>query len=540
MIITKALIARLSNLPPKHASSMAVIHYFEVCQSLCKKSFKQRQLWYQYTQINLFSPRRHFTGNSSPGDADEKVRDATFVENGIGPLTEYDLRVAAKHLRNDNFQRGIVQNLQRLHDELLTYELPKISRPTIKGPASPYLGLCKTISGILFPFRDPKVATTLPKHIPKGLYLFGDVGCGKTMLMDLFYETLPTKIASKSRLHFHNFMQDVHKRLHKIRLEYGSDVDGIPFVAAEIAEQGTVLCFDEFQCTDVADAMILRRLLETLMKHGIVLVTTSNRHPNDLYRNGIQRESFIPCIDLLKNHLHVINLDSGVDYRKVPRPTSHVYHTPLDNSAVSHAENLFKYLGDFDNDAPHSESRSVWGRKVLVPKVSGRTAMFTFDELIGRPMSAADYIELSKNYDAFIVTDIYGMTYQERDLARRFITFLDAIYEARSILILTSAVTFDQLFLSKEEVKERLISESDSKKNLKIAAEEVDDSMRNMMDDLGMNMEEVKKSSIFSGDEEKFAFSRALSRLSEMSSQEWVNRALIRMKKKDQNYLHSP
>ncbi|POS84368.1 hypothetical protein EPUL_003896 [Erysiphe pulchra] len=458
---------------------------------------------------------------------------------GLGPLREYDLRVAAADLRNDSFQRSIVQNLQRLHNELLTYETPKITQPTIKGPATLYSGLRKSLSGILFSSEDSKVATTPSKHTPKGLYLFGDVGCGKTMLMDLFYETLPTKIASKSRLHFHNFMQDVHKRLHKIRLERGSDIDGIPFVAAEIAEQGAVLCFDEFQCTDVADAMILRRLLETLMKHGIVLVTTSNRHPNDLYRNGIQRESFIPCIDLLKNRLHVINLDSGVDYRKIPRPTSHVYHTPLGTSAVSHAENWFKYLGDFENDVPHSESKSVWGRKVFVPKVSGRTAMFTFDEIIGRPMSAADYIELSKSYDAFIVTDICGMTYQERDLARRFITFLDAVYEARSILVLTSAVAFNQLFLSKEEVKERLISENYSRKNLETVTEEVNDSMRNMMDDLGMNMEDVKKSSIFSGDEEKFAFSRALSRLSEMGSQEWVNRALIRMKKKDPNYLNS-
>ncbi len=137
-------------------------------------------------------------------------------------------------------------------------------------------------------------------------------------MMDLFYETLPQNVTHKTRIHFHSFMQDVHKELHKMRMRYGTDFDAIPFVAASIAEQSTILCFDEFQCTDVADAMILRRLCESLMHHGVVIVTTSNRHPDDLYKNGIQRQSFIPCINLLKNRLRVINLDSSTDYRKIP------------------------------------------------------------------------------------------------------------------------------------------------------------------------------------------------------------------------------
>lgn len=281
--------------------------------------------------------------------------------------------------------------------------------------------------------RAPKTAETteIPANLPKGLYMHGDVGCGKTMLMDLFYDTLPPNISSKTRIHFHNFMQGVHKRLHVVKMQYGSDLDGVPFVAADIAKESSVLCFDEFQCTDVADAMILRRLLESLMSHGVILVTTSNRHPDDLYKNGIQRESFIPCIQLLKTALTVLNLDSTTDYRKIPRPPSGVYHHPLGVPANHHADKWFQYLGDFKDDPPHRAVHQVWGRDVVVPRASGRAARFTFDELIGRATGAADYLELMNSYNSFIITDVPGMSLHQRDLARRFITFIDAVYESR-------------------------------------------------------------------------------------------------------------
>lgn len=270
----------------------------------------------------------------------------------------------------------------------------------------------------------------------------------------------------------------------------------------------------------------LYRLLEALMSHGVVLVTTSNRHPDQLYLNGIQRESFIPCINLLKSRLHVINLDSPTDYRKIPRPPSGVYHSPLDSHADAHAEKWFRFLGDPDQDKPRSETQTVWGREILVPKVSGRAAMFTFDELIGRPTSAADYIELTRSYDSFIVTGVPGMNYRQRDLARRFITFIDAVYESRAKLVLTSAVPLTQLFLSKEEIKDSVKKDKEDKQGQNEDGEGLDDTMRNLMDDLGMNMKALKSSSIFSGDEERFAFARALSRLAEMGSQEWVERGM--------------
>ncbi len=416
----------------------------------------------------------------------------------------------------EDVSTGIIQSLQHLHEELRHYKAPPVFHPTLDSLKPPKKSLFSLLGG-----GSKPSSPDIPSNLPRGLYLYGDVGSGKTMLMDLFYDTLPQAVRSKTRIHFHNFMQDVHRRLHKMKMQYGSDVDAVPFVAAEIAEQGNVLCFDEFQCTDVADAMILRRLLESLMGHGVVLVTTSNRHPDELYKNGIQRDSFIPAIQLLKRRLHVINLDSTTDYRKIPRPPSGVYHTPLDAHAASHAEKWFRFLGDPDEPEPHPEVQRVWGREIIVPRVSGRCAWFTFDELIGRPTSAADYIELMRSYDAFVVTEVPGMTFRQRDLARRFITFIDAVYESHAKLVLTTAVPLQELFVSRAEIQESLM-----KAGGEGATRSVEDVMSHMMDDLEHNVGQLSKSNLFTGDEEAFAFARALSRLSHMGSKEWVERGM--------------
>lgn len=445
-----------------------------------------------------------------------------------GPLAEYDARVQSGRLRDDEHQRTLIQALQDLHDTLMDYNAPKVVHPSIASLQPKK----KSFLGSMFgggggrKSNKPRISPDLPK----GLYMYGDVGSGKTMLMDLFFDTLPSNVHSKTRIHFHNFMQDVHKQLHQMSMKHGNDIDTIPFVAANIAEAASVLCFDEFQVTDVADAMILRRLIEGLMAHGTVLITTSNRHPKDLYKNGIQRESFIPCINLLMEHLRVLNLDSTTDYRKIPRPPSGVYHHPLDAAAKRHAEHWFRFLGDPEHDPPHKATRQVWGREITIPRASGKACWFTFDELMGRATGAADYLELVRSYESFIVTDVPGMNFRSRDLARRFITFVDAVYEGHAKLVLTTAVPLSQLFMSRDEIGEAIDSAAkkgdEGAQAAKEDADDVNDAMRNLMDDLGMNQSLFKKSSIFSGDEEAFAFARALSRLSEMGSQEWVERGM--------------
>jgi len=441
-----------------------------------------------------------------------------------GPLDEYDERVDTGRLRDDEHQRGIVESLQDLHDMLSHYKPPKVIHPTIESLQPQKKSIMSSLFGRK---QSNKTTVEIPSNIPKGLYMYGDVGSGKTMLMDLFFDTLPPNITSKNRIHFHNFMQEVHRELHKMKMRYGNDFDAIPFVAAGIAEKSSILCFDEFQCTDVADAMILRRLIESLMSHGVVIVTTSNRHPDDLYKNGIQRQSFIPCINLLKERLRVINLDSTTDYRKIPRPPSGVYHHPLDKAAKTHAEKWFQFLGDFEHDPPHPAMHTVWGREINVPRASGKCAWFAFKDIIGRATGAADYLELMRSYNAFIITDVPGMNHKSRDWARRFITFIDAVYESRAKLVMTTAVPLMSLFMSRDEIDEAMAT-GQKKGDIPEGDDhhDISDVMRNLMDDLGMNMSMLKNSNLFTGDEERFAFARALSRLSEMGSQEWVERGM--------------
>ncbi|EPS30755.1 hypothetical protein PDE_05707 [Penicillium oxalicum 114-2] len=488
------------------------------CQAV--PSFIRSQISTGLRAINAHMQKR---GLATPADAvHQKSTPETQVSSAPqeGPMKEYDLRVEQGRLRDDPYQRGIIQNLQDLFETLKGYSAPPVTHPSV---ASLDRANKKSFFGSLFGSGKGKALSSGGAHqdLPKGLYMYGDVGCGKTMLMDLFYDTLPPNIKTKARIHFHNFMQDVHKRMHVVKMKHGNDFDALPLVAADIAETASVLCFDEFQCTDVADAMILRRLLAFLQSHGVVLVTTSNRHPDDLYKNGIQRESFIPCITLLKTALTVINLNSPTDYRKIPRPPAAVYHHPLGEDAQQHARKWFEFLGDPINDPPHEATHLVWGRKIHVPQASGKAALFTFQQLIGAATGAADYLELVRHYDAFIVTDVPGMNLNQRDLARRLITFIDAVYESRAKLVLTTEVPLENLFLSHADLESSLKTADGG------AGGDLSDAMRNLMDDLGMSEQTLKNTSIFSGDEERFAFARALSRLTEMGSREWVERGLL-------------
>ncbi|ODV91026.1 hypothetical protein CANCADRAFT_2747 [Tortispora caseinolytica NRRL Y-17796] len=420
------------------------------------------------------------------------------VNSNCGPLSLYDLKVKDGKLRNDDFQRGVVAEMESLYHTIEKYNPPPVELPSLSS-LQPKKGI--------FSFLAPKPKPFDLSKTPKGIYLYGDVGCGKTMLMDLFYDTIPAHL-TKKRIHFHSFMQNVHHRIHDLHIKYGNDLNAIPHIGATLAEESTVLCFDEFQVTDVADAMLLRFLLESLIHNGVVLFMTSNRSPDDLYLNGVQRQSFIPCIELLKERTKVINLDSPTDYRKIPRPTSNVYFTSLSDkkAAQKHVDDWFAYFADPKDPQPHPDTLTVWGRTIAVPRASGSAvAQFSFKDLCEQPMSSADYLAITQHYKAMIITDIPILTINQKDFARRFITLIDAIYENKVKLVCTSATTFDELFVSEGR------SEEDEAHLLEMAAE------------LDIPPELMKSSNFFTGDEEIFAFARAYSRLVQMSSQEWLN-----------------
>lgn len=403
-----------------------------------------------------------------------------------------------------------------MHTQLAQYTPPTIpdTDHAAQKPSS-------SLFGRLFGSKAPVVEG--PGDQPKGIYLYGDVGCGKTMLMDMFYTTIPRHL-TKKRIHFHAFMQDVHKRAFQLHQQHGRDYDTAPAIANAIAREANVLCFDEFQVTDVADAMILRRIIDILESktHGAVIFMTSNRAPDELYKDGVQRKSFIPCIELIKHQCHVIYLKSPTDYRKIDRPSQGTYFFPptgktladVQALADAHSDRWFNYFSQ--GNKPESDvALTIWGRPILIPKcVMGVVAQFTFDQLCSRPMSAADYLEITQNFPSIVITDIPLLSVRERDLTRRFITFLDAAYESHAKIAVTAQRPFEHLFT--DEIPKYESAPAQVKQNLEQkppggAVKEAQDFDGDFLESEGL----------FSGEEEKFAFARALSRLKQMASKQW-------------------
>ncbi|WP_282605045.1 cell division protein ZapE [Pelagibius sp. Alg239-R121] len=278
---------------------------------------------------------------------------------------------------------------------------------------------------------------------PQGLYIFGGVGTGKSMLMDIFFETAPC--AAKRRVHFHAFMQEVQDRLHNWRKETkGEKADPLPDLAVEIATQATLLCFDEFHVVNIADAMILRRLFETLFERGVVVVTTSNWPPDRLYEGGLQRERFLPFVDLMKQRLDVLELDSGVDYRRHRMRNLPVYHAPLGPRATAALDDAFSQLTEGAQAAP--TSLHFKGRSLPVSLAARGVARFGFEELCAKPLGAGDYLAIAVQFHTIILAGVPTLGPENRNEARRFMTLVDALYEHRVNLVVSAEAPPERLY----------------------------------------------------------------------------------------------
>jgi cell division protein ZapE len=294
------------------------------------------------------------------------------------------------------------------------------------------------------------------KPAPRGLYLWGGVGRGKSMLMDLFIETAP--VASRRRVHFHEFMQGAHARINRWRSlskadrrrqpEYvkGAGEDPIPPVARSLASEARLLAFDEFHVTDIADAMILGRLFERLFAEGVVIVATSNRHPDDLYRDGINRQLFLPFIDLLKDRLDVMELDGGVDHRLRQLEAAPVYYCPLGADADHAMDLAWERLTS--GATPQRCTLDVQGRELVVEREVAGVARFTFPELCARPLGAGDYLAIAGRFHTVLLDRVPKLSPDKRNEAKRFVTLIDALYEARTKLVMSADAEPDDLYPS--------------------------------------------------------------------------------------------
>jgi cell division protein ZapE len=287
-------------------------------------------------------------------------------------------------------------------------------------------------------------AASQPQQV-KGLYIWGAVGRGKTMLMDLFFEFVPA--TRKRRVHFHDFMAEVHGRIHAQR-QQSKNGDPILVVAEALADETWVLCFDEFAVNDIADAMILARLFSALWQHGVVVVATSNVDPADLYKDGLNRALFLPFIDLMLTHMDTLRLDARTDYRLEKLGGSPVYHVPADARATAALDDAWRKLTG--NALPQAVTMRVKGHALRVPASAPGVARFAFYDLCGQPLGASDYIALARSYHTLIVDDVPVMEMAQRNEAKRFITLIDVLYEHNVKLVLSAADEAHKLYRARE------------------------------------------------------------------------------------------
>ncbi|CAK4071212.1 unnamed protein product [Aphanomyces euteiches] len=346
-------------------------------------------------------------------------------------LDIYQDAVASNEILEDRVQLQALQHLQHLQDELVA-----TPPPTVVEESTSFWDRFRSKSAE--PASQPKA--------PKGVYMYGGVGCGKTFLMDMFYDNLP--LSSKRRVHFHKFMLEIHETMHVLRKQ-GHHGDPIPQIAADLVETSRVFCFDEFQVTDVADALILRRLFSAMIEAGSIVVATSNRPPTDLYKNGLQRDLFLPFIDLLQESCVVHSLEaSSTDYRKLKGQDhlDEMYRFPLTDKNQRLFFESFKAL--VSDEPIEAVKLRTQGRVVDVHLAAPKrqVCLVSFTDMCDKPLGAADYLAIAEAFHTVFLQDIPRLQVQNLNQTRRFITFVDCMYDKKvQLYCLADAAPIDLL-----------------------------------------------------------------------------------------------
>ncbi len=345
-------------------------------------------------------------------------------------LQTYEAKARSGTIDADAAQLQVIGILDALRDELEAYV------PARKSAALGWLFGAK---------RD-----SAP---PKGLYIWGGVGRGKSMVMDLFYEQ--ADVGKKRRVHFHAFMGEVHAAIfrHRQALKKGTvkGEDPIEPVAEEIANRATLLCFDEFSINDIADAMILGRLFKVLFARGVVIVATSNVEPSMLYKDGLNRALFLPSIAMLEDHMDVFHLEARADYRMEKLAGAETFHVPADAKARARLDEILETLTGAASG--RSTTLKVLGRTISVREERGKAARFTFDDLCGKPLGAQDYLAIARRYRSVVIDDIPVLKASQRNEAKRFIILIDTFYEAHVKLFASAAALPAEIFKATDGVE---------------------------------------------------------------------------------------